>query len=147
MRQFALVLVLTAGVAVAAEEKKEEKKADSHDGTWMVVSMEFGGMKIPDEELKKMPVTVTMKGDKWTVKIGSEVSSGTSKVDLTKKPAEIDTTETEGPNKGTMMKGIMEMKGDTMRVCFDPTGKTRPKEFSTKDNPGFILLEYKREKK
>jgi uncharacterized protein (TIGR03067 family) len=147
MRQYALVLVLAAGVAVAAEEKKGAKKADPTDGTWTVVSIESGGVKLPDEELKKMPVTVTFKGDKWTVKIGSEVRSGTSKIDLMKQPAEIDTIETEGPDKGTMMKGIMEIKGDTIRICFDTTGKTRPKEFSTKDNPGYMLLEHKREKK
>jgi uncharacterized protein (TIGR03067 family) len=146
MRRFAFLFVLAAGVAVAAEEKNE-KKAESQDGVWTVLSIEMAGMKIPEEALKKTPTTVTLKGEKWTVKMGDKVSSGTSKVDLTKKPAEIDTLETEGPNKGTAMKGILEMKGDTMKVCFDGTGKTRPKEFSTKDQPTYILLVYKREKK
>src|ERR1700726_4201786 len=106
MRRFAFLIVLAAGVTVAAEEKKE-KKAESSEGTWMVVSIEIGGMKIPDEDLKKMPTTVTLKGDTWTVKMGDRVSKGTSKVDTTKKPAEIDTVETEGPNKGAKLKGIL----------------------------------------
>ena len=142
MRRFALLFVLVAAVAVRAEEKKPE----SADGVWVVTSIEFAGTKISAEDLKKTPTTVTLKGDKWTVKMGDKVSSGTSKVDLTKKPAEIDTTETEGDNKGQSMKGIMEIKGDMMKVCFDGSGKARPKEFSTKDKPTYMLIEYKRMK-
>jgi uncharacterized protein (TIGR03067 family) len=145
MRQFALLFVLAAGVAVAAEEKKE-KKPDS-DGTWNITSVEVGGNKIPDEMLKANPWKITMTGDKWTLKMGDTVSSGTSKVDASKKPMEIDVTTTEGPEKGSTIIGIVEIKGDTMRACWDTKGKVRPKEFSTKDQPTYALIEYKREKK
>ena len=53
MRQFALLFVLAAGVAVAAEEKKEKKP--DFDGSWTVVSVEVGGKKIPEDDLKKVP--------------------------------------------------------------------------------------------
>ncbi len=141
MRRCAFLCVLAAGVAIAAE-KKEEKKPESTDGTWVVVSVEVGGAKLPDT-----PGTVTIKGDKWTAKIGDEISAGTTKVDLTKKPAEIDLTFTDGGPKGVTMKGIMEIKGDTMRACYDGTGNERPKEFSTKDKPTYMIIEYKRAKK
>jgi uncharacterized protein (TIGR03067 family) len=146
MRQFALLFVLAAGVAVAAEEKKEAKKSD-FDGTWVVVGVEAGGMKVPEEELKKTPGKLTLAGDKWTLKMGAEMMSGTSKVDTSKKPMEIDSTATEGLDKGKTIMGIVEVKGDTMRACFDQSGKARPKEFSTKDQPTYLLIEYKREKK
>jgi uncharacterized protein (TIGR03067 family) len=146
MRQFALLFVLAAGVAVAAEEKKEEKKSD-FEGTWVVVGVDAGGMKIPEEDLKKTPGKLTLTADKWTLKIGDMVMSGTSKVDTSKKPMEIDSTTTEGPDKGKTIMGIVEVKGDTMRACFDQTGKGRPKEFSTKDQPAYVVIEYKREKK
>ena len=146
MRRFALLFVLAAGVAVAAE-KKEEKKSDGVDGTWVIVSIEVGGMKVPEEELKKQGAKLTLSGEKWTLTMGDQVSSGTNKVDLTKKPMEMDITTTEGPEKGKTIKAIGEHKGDRMRACYDVSGKTRPKEFSTKDNPSYVLIEYKREKK
>ena len=31
------------------------------------------------------------------------------------------------------MLGIYELKGETMRVCFDPAGKERPKHFKPKE--------------
>jgi hypothetical protein len=40
----------------------------------------------------------------------------------------------EGPHKGTVMLGIYEIDADTLKVCFDPEGKTRPREF--KSAPG-----------
>ena len=42
---------------------------------------------------------------------------------------------------------IVERTGDTMKACYDISGKERPKEFSTKDKPTFVLIEYNREKK
>jgi len=145
MRRFALLFVLAAGVAVAAEKKEEKKPVDS-DGTWVIVSMEIGGMKVPAEDIKKQGAKLTLTGEKWTLKMGDEVSSGTNKVDMTKKPMEMDITTTEGANKGTTIKAIGELKGDTMRACYDISGKSRPKEFSTKDQATFVMIEYKREK-
>ncbi len=146
MRRFAFLFVLTAGVAVAAEEKKE-KKPDPTDGTWTIVSMEVNGIKAPEEAIKKQAAALTLTGDKWTLKMGDMLSSGTCKYDLTKKPHELDITTTEGEGKGKTIKAIAEMKGDIMKVCYDISGTDRPKEFSTKDKATFVLIEYKREKK
>jgi uncharacterized protein (TIGR03067 family) len=147
MRRFAFLFVLAAGVAVAAEEKKE-KKPDTTDGTWTIVSMEIGGMKTPEELIKKQAAVLTLTGDKWTMKMADGFNSaGTCKADLTKKPHELDITTTEGPDKGKTIKAVAEMKGDIMKVCYDVSGTDRPKEFSTKDKPTYLLIEYKREKK
>ena len=146
MRRFALLFVLAAGVAVSAEEKKE-KKAESFDGTWIITSVDIGGMKLSEDDLKKTPGKITLAGDKWTLKIGDMVSAGTSKIDTTKKPAELDSTTTEGMDKGKTLKGIIELKGDSMKVCFATSGTSRPKEFSTKGQATYLLIEYKREKK
>jgi len=134
MRQWAMLVVLATGLAVAADEKKDEK-AGKENGTWSVVSVEVGGEKKGGE----LKATLTIKDNAWTLKIGDMVTKGTSKVDLTKTPAELDVTETEGPNKGRILTAIVEIKGDTMRACYNLTGKERPKEFSTKDKPGYAL--------
>ena len=46
-----------------------------------------------------------------------------------KSPKVLDVTVTAGPNKGAVMVGIYEIRGETLTVCFDPEGKKRPTEF------------------
>ena len=89
-----------------------------------------------------------MDGEKWTLKIGNDASAGTSKVNATKHPTEMDITTTESANKGSVIKAIVERTGDTMKVCFDNSGKERPKDLAApRIKPTYILIEYKREKK
>jgi uncharacterized protein (TIGR03067 family) len=145
MRQLPVLLVvaLVAAVAIGAEPKENH----GADGTWVIAAMEMGGTKIPAEALKKEGAKLTLDGEKWTLKMGDEAGAGTSKVDATKHPTEMDITTTEGPHKGSVIKAIVERTSDTMKVCFDNSGNERPKEFSTKDKPTYILIEYSREKK
>jgi hypothetical protein len=53
----------------------------------------------------------------------------------------------EGPNKGTVILGIYEISGETLKVCFDPEGKKRPTEFKTAAGSPTTLAVYKRMKK
>jgi uncharacterized protein (TIGR03067 family) len=127
----ATVLVLLVP-ADKAKDDAGKKELDKLQGTWKSVSFEMNGKKTPEDELKKRTVTYT--GDKWEVKEdGKVVVAGTQKLDPTKDPHEIDSLVTEGEGKGTTMLGIYELKGDTFRVCFDPTGKERPKSFTPKE--------------
>jgi hypothetical protein len=54
---------------------------------------------------------------------------------------------TEGPSKGAVMLGIYEFEGDTLKVCFDPTGKKRPTEFKSEPGSGNFVNVHKRVKK
>ena len=127
----ATILVLLVP-ADKAKDDAGKKELDKLQGTWKSVSFEMNGQKTPADELKKRTVTYT--GDKWEVKEdGKVVVAGTQKLDPTKDPHEIDSLVTEGEGKGTTMLGIYELKGDTFRVCFDPTGKERPKSFTPKE--------------
>jgi uncharacterized protein (TIGR03067 family) len=108
-------------------------------------SFEMDGQMMPPEQLAKMSITYT--GDKWVVvREGDKiVVAGTQKLDPTKRPRQIDSLITEGEGKGTTMLGIYELKGDTFRVCFDPQGKERPKDFIPQ--PGQFVGVIRREKK
>jgi len=100
-------------------------------GTWKFTSQEMDGKPVPPENLAKM--TITFSGDKWSVRQDEkEVQAGTHKFDPAKKPGHVDAVVTAGQDKGNTMLGIFELKGDTMKVCFDPMGKARPASFTSK---------------
>ena len=58
----------------------------------------------------------------------------------------MDIVGTDGPNKGKTILGIYELKEDTLRICYDLTGKGRPTEFVTKKDAPLFLVVYKRAK-
>ena len=108
-------------------------EARKFQGTWTIESSVTGGQEIPRDQLKGF--LVIYEGDKHTVKVGDRVIQvGTQKIDPSKSPKTIDVTMSDGPNKGAVMLGIYEFDGETMKACFDPTGKKRPTEF--KSTPG-----------
>jgi uncharacterized protein (TIGR03067 family) len=144
MRRHAL-LVLAAGLLIAAAPEGEKELAKL-DGTWVASSVEIGGNKIPDEELKKFPGRLTIKGGKWTLKAGDRDQTGTFTADAAKKPAQMDVKPSDGPNAGKTIQAIYQLDGDNMKVCYAPVGKDRPTAFDTKDKAGYALIVYKREK-
>jgi uncharacterized protein (TIGR03067 family) len=113
-------------------------------GTWQFISQEMDGKPRPAEEVKKIKITFT--DDKWSVRMeGKEIQAGTHKFDPSKKPVQVDAMVTEGEGKGGTMLGIFELKGDTIKVCFDPQGKERPTSFTAKAGQFSAVVE--REKK
>lgn len=110
------------------------------------MSSEAGGKALPADALKDL--VVVFDGDKHTVTRGSEVIQvGRQTLDPSRSPKAIDVTMTEGPSKGTVMLGIYEFDGDTLKVCFDAEGKKRPAEFtSPPGSPTFVNV-HKRVKK
>jgi uncharacterized protein (TIGR03067 family) len=148
-----LVLVAVFGVfgfvasGTRADEKADPaKEVEKFQGTWTFESSEAGGEKLAAADLKEL--VLTFEGDKHTVKKGSEViQAGTQKLDPSKSPKAIDVTITEGPFKGMVMLGIYEFDGDTLKVCFDPQGKTRPTEFKSPAGSGNFVNVHKRAKK
>jgi uncharacterized protein (TIGR03067 family) len=139
------VLVLTMLVfwlpvrAWSADAKEDSKMME---GTWLPVEGELGGQKFPDEVLKT--IKLTLSEGKYTVNV---IDKGTVKLDPSKKPKTMDIVGTEGPNKGKTIPAIYELTGDTLRVCYDLSGKNRPKEFKTEKDSKQFLVSYKREKR
>ena len=150
MRGKCLWVVVVASLAAGGTSRGEGEKGAGEDvlkeiqGTWKFVSQEMDGKPRPKEELEKQ--TITFEGDKWTVRRdGKVVQAGTHKFDPAKKPPQVDAAVTEGEDKGSTMLGIYELKGDTLKVCFDPKGKERPADFTSK--AGRMTAVVEREKK
>jgi uncharacterized protein (TIGR03067 family) len=121
-----------------------DTKDDTLQGTWLPTTAELGGKPFPEEVRKTIKLVI--KDDKYTVTVGKQVDQGTVKLKPSATPKVLDITGTEGPNKGKTILAIYEWKGDTLRVCYDLTGKKRPTKFKTGAGTQLFLVEYKRHK-
>jgi uncharacterized protein (TIGR03067 family) len=135
-----LTLVLTFSLAAKGGDAKD----DTFPGTWLPSSAEFGGKVFPDAVRKTIKLVI--KDDKYTVTVGKGIDKGTVMLDPKAKPKAMDITGSDGPNKGKTMLAIYERDGDTLRVCYDLSGKSRPTEFKSKEGTQLFLVTYKREK-
>jgi uncharacterized protein (TIGR03067 family) len=136
-----LTLVLSFTLAAWGEIARD---SDTIQGTWLPSTAELGGKMFPDEVRKITKLVV--KDDTYTVTVGTKVDKGTVKMNPKAKPKALDIVGTEGPNKGKKIRAIYERDGDTLRICYDLSGKSRPTEFKTRTGTQLFLVTYKREK-
>jgi uncharacterized protein (TIGR03067 family) len=131
-------------MSVAGGDKKRPGKVS--DGTWVVVGMEQNGMKLHADDLEKLSMKLTIKGNDYIVAMADKIiDKGTSAVDTTKRPNALDIKSEFGPNKGKTILGIVEINGDSMKACYDLKDNKRPTTFATKEGTGLVLILYKRE--
>jgi uncharacterized protein (TIGR03067 family) len=127
---------------VAAEAQDDDKELKKLEGDYVMVSGQENGEKLSEKTVKA--ATLTVKGNKHTVKVGDNTIIGTHKLNPTKNPKEMDSTDTEGPLKGKSYLGIYKLEKGVFTVYFAPPGKDRPKEFADKTNPGEIFHVWKK---
>ncbi|MBS0265962.1 MAG: TIGR03067 domain-containing protein [Planctomycetes bacterium] len=145
----ALAFPLIAQGEEVADKGKDEKALHAN---WLATTAEISGKKLPEEVLKTWKLTLTE--NKYTFKTVGEADEGTwtlvenkEKSDEAKKYKAMDIKGGDaGPNKGKTFLCIYDLKGDTLTVCYDLTGKERPTEFKTKPDTKLFLVTYKREK-
>jgi uncharacterized protein (TIGR03067 family) len=148
MRVTGGLLALTAlALALAPATAGEKGKLDpaSLSGTWVYVSGEKDGQKVPADNLKKGIVEIT----KETIKLKSPDAEFVLKyeLDAAKKPARVKLEIIKGPmGEGAKAEGIIAMKGENLVLCYPAMGGEAPKEFATKEGSGLHLFVLKRKK-
>jgi len=132
---FMMVVSFVSGAADVFDAKAIQ-------GDWKPVKAELAGQPMPDEVLK----TISLKIGEGTyeVHVGNSPDKGTVTVDSSTSPKSMTITGTEGPNKGKTFPCIYELKGDTLRICYDLSGAKRPSEFKTTAGTRLYLVDYKR---
>jgi uncharacterized protein (TIGR03067 family) len=140
MKRFAVAGVLLAfglcGIVVADEKALKELA-----GKYKTVSAEKGGVPIPREAAEK--IVITIQDDVLTVDVGEgREKKAKLKVDPSKKPAHIDITPDDGPEKGKTFPGLYKLDKDDLTIVFTEQSD-RPKDFNSE---GALLLKLKREK-
>ncbi len=137
-----LLSMVVAGLLLAADNPSKDdvkQEAKKLNGTWKVDSIVQDGQKMDAEEAHKW--VVTMDGDKYVVKVDGQIlEEGKIKIDPSKSPKHIDISPTTGNDAGSTRKGIYEVKGDEQKICFAPPDQERPKEFSSKEGSGRLLI-------
>ena len=128
----------------ADDLKPKKDDATAMVGKWAITSAELAGQALPAEVTKSM--TLILEKGKYTLKSPSPDDIGTTSIDATKTPKEIDIKGSEGPNKGRTMLAIYILEGETMKICYDTEGKKRPTEFKTAKGTKQFLAEYMRMK-
>ena len=146
MRVAVLLPALAAGLFLAAGNAAADtpKGLAGLQGTWRRVSAEVNGKKTPAEELRNATLTVT--GDRYTLKGEGPVREGVFKVDPAKTPKQLDIVSASGPNKGKTLRAIYKLEGDTFTYCVALPGNPRPTQFSGEAGSGQALYVNQREK-
>lgn len=135
-------------VAFADEKSSDRKTADDQkalQGDWTPVKAELAGQPMPEAVLKT--ISLKLVKNEYEVLVGDKPDKGTWTIDATTKPKSMKITGVKGPNKGKTFPAIYELTDDTLRVCYDLSGKKLPTEFKTKADTKLYLVTYKRKKK
>jgi RNA polymerase sigma-70 factor (ECF subfamily) len=140
-----LVILLAALPAAPAPETDAAREdRQKMQGTWKAVSVESGGKKRPDQDIKKWKLFVA--GDKMTARDGDDLlDESTFALDAGKKPRAIEITYTAGPDKGKKLTGIYAVEGDLLKICVTQRDKDGPTDFVSKPDTDHTLVVLKKE--
>jgi uncharacterized protein (TIGR03067 family) len=145
----ALVLLGAAGSALAQKSTAADTERQKLQGTWALVSGEADGKAVPEADVRRS--RLTFEGNKISVDLPQQSSKtmdeNLTKLDPTKNPREMIWVRTTGPNAGKPIVGIYEFQGaDQFRICFDPSGRSTPKELTATAGSGHVCNTWKRAK-
>jgi uncharacterized protein (TIGR03067 family) len=143
MKNLLCACLVAAGTlsALAADEPDDHKALQ---GAWVPVKAELGGQPMPDALLKTISLTLT--NNAYEVLVAGAPDQGTWTIDAAAKPKGMKITGVKGPNAGKTFPAIYELKGDTLRICYDLSGAKRPAEFKSLAGTRLYLVTYSRKK-
>ena len=135
-----LLATALATSAWCAEPEKAGGDSKALNGVWVPVSAVMGGKSYTTEECKS--IHAVFHNGKYSVKVGDQTDKGTYTVDGSKDPKQLTVVGTEGPNKGKTIPAIFELDKNTLKVCYDMSGKAPPEKFESKTDSKIFLVTY-----
>jgi uncharacterized protein (TIGR03067 family) len=136
------ILVMTMTSLASGIESSSKAGSAPTDGQWQAVEAELAGMKWPPRMTRSIQLTID--GEKYLVTTDEGEDRGTVRYVGDEKPSAMDITGTMGPNKGKTFLAIYKVEGDKLVVCYDLSGKARPKEFKTEPKSMLFLVTYRK---
>ena len=146
MRRFAILVAVVVGspVVLAAEpEDPVQAELQRLQGTWVYESFTTDGKAEDAEKLKAR--TFLVGADAFLVRQdGKIIQAGKLKLDPEKKPKTFNGVVQAGEPKDAVLLGIYDLDKDTLKLCYDPSGGERPKEFKSDAKSGLVSAVLKR---
>jgi uncharacterized protein (TIGR03067 family) len=139
---FCIGLAVAVSLSALAADSPGDAKAVQ--GSWTPAQAELAGQPITEDILKN--ISLRLDNGKYEVFVGDKPDRGTYTIDSSTKPKSMTVTGTEGPNIGKTFPAIYELKGDTLRICYDLSGAKRPTEFKSVAGTKLYLVTYNRKK-
>jgi uncharacterized protein (TIGR03067 family) len=141
MRRLGLILFpcLLAGCGTnpAAREADDTR---AWQGTWKLVSCVANGQS------ESGNVEWVVKSDLYTITIDGKSGRDPYTFKLDPKQKQIDVFHHDTP-KGTyggQLKGIYDIQGDSLKVCYDLKGQQYPKSFDAARSSGQVVYQFRR---
>lgn len=147
MKRFGLLLLVPAVILIAAEPSDDAKKElEKLQGEWVMAGLEVNGKPVLPEKLQG--TILTIKGDKYIVKVKDTKREVTIALDPAQKPKAIDMAFPDGPNAPKVGKGIYKIDGDKFILCrAQDTEGERPTQFGTWPDTGVFMVTWERKPK
>ena len=139
-----LCIGLTVAASLTAFAADPPDDAKAVQGSWTPAKADLGGQPMTEAVLKS--ISLKLDHGKYEVSVGGNPDKGTYTLDPASKPKSMTITGTEGPNQGKTFPAIYELKGDTLRICYDLSGTKRPTEFKSIAGTRLYLVTYNRKK-
>jgi uncharacterized protein (TIGR03067 family) len=140
--KFLLCICLAAGASLGTSTPGVLDDAKAVQGSWRPVRAQLAGQPMGDAVLKI--ISLKLDHGNYEVIVGSEPDRGTYTLDTRSKPRGMTVTGTDGVNQGKTFPAIYELKGDTLRICYDLSGAKRPTEFKSVAGTKLYLVTYAR---
>ena len=140
--KYLLCICLTIAASLTAFAADPPDDAKAVQGNWTPVKAELGGQPMADAVLKS--ISLKLENGKYDVSVGGNPDKGTYTLDSTSKAKSMTVTGTDGVNRGKTFPAIYELKGDTLRICYDLSGAKRPTEFKSTAGTKLYLVTYNR---
>jgi uncharacterized protein (TIGR03067 family) len=112
------------------------------NGLWALTSGVSKGESMPEATVNT--IRLALRSGKYSVRVGNQVDQGTYTIDASKTPKTLTLEGTSGPNKGKKMLAIYELEKETLKVCYDTSGKAFPEKFESKPDTASFLATYKK---
>ena len=135
-KTFLFACLLTSGLigAAAADDKQQWQ------GTWTMVSC------IANGESTEGNVQWVVSGDAYKIRLDGKLASDPYpfQLDQSKKRIDVNHHDTPQGTYGGQLKGIYEIKGDTLKVCYDLKGQRYPTSLAAGPASGQVLYQFRR---
>lgn len=136
----AVALLMTLRAVPGEEPAQREAKALR--GTWRLIALELDGEKqaLPEAPADRVNISEN--------RISADDECFSYKLDPSANPKLIDMTRLSGGDKGQVLEGIYQLRGDALTIClFGGAGaRSRPTEFASNPGSGCALFTLERQK-